>query len=47
MYDAALTQFIGFYDDPNLGGLSKTVEKMLQADPNFGKFLLLIKSSER
>lgn len=39
MYDAALTQFIGFYDDPNLGGLGKTVEKMLHEDPDFGKSL--------
>ncbi|XP_054156914.1 tetratricopeptide repeat protein 38-like [Oppia nitens] len=35
LYDAAVTQLIGWYDDPNLGGLSKTCDDMVKADPNF------------
>ncbi|KFM77842.1 Tetratricopeptide repeat protein 38, partial [Stegodyphus mimosarum] len=35
LYDAALSQYVGWYDEPSLGGLSKTVEEMTAADPNF------------
>ena len=29
-------QYVGWYDDDSLGGLEKTVEKMVNTDPNFG-----------
>ena len=29
-------QYVGWYDDDSLGGLEKTVEKMINTDPNFG-----------
>lgn len=35
LYDAALTQMMTFHDDPAMGGLGKTIENMLEADPNF------------
>ncbi|XP_029851422.2 tetratricopeptide repeat protein 38 [Ixodes scapularis] len=35
LYDAAITQYVGWYDDPALGGLSATVSKIRQADPDF------------
>ncbi|CAG2182696.1 unnamed protein product, partial [Oppiella nova] len=35
LYDAAVTQLIGWYDDPNMGGLAKTCDDMLRADPHF------------
>ncbi|CAG2100045.1 unnamed protein product [Medioppia subpectinata] len=35
LYDAAITQLIGWFDDPNVGGLVKTVDDMHSADPNF------------
>lgn len=35
MFDAALTQYVGWYDDPNLGGLTGTLEKMKKADAHF------------
>lgn len=35
MFDAALTQYVGWYDDPNLGGLTGTLEKMKEADAHF------------
>lgn len=34
-YDGALSQLCGWYEDPNLGGLSACVERMVQADPDF------------
>lgn len=38
MYDAAVSQYIGWYDDPSLGGLENTLKKLSEADPQFGKF---------
>ncbi|XP_069107013.1 tetratricopeptide repeat protein 38-like [Argopecten irradians] len=35
LYDAAVSQLTGWYEDPNFGGLSATIEKMLAADPEF------------
>ena len=35
MYDAAVGQEIYHYSNEQLGGFSGTVEKMLEADPNF------------
>ncbi|XP_076371125.1 tetratricopeptide repeat protein 38-like isoform X1 [Tachypleus tridentatus] len=35
LFDAALTQFIGWYDDKIFGGLKKTLENMKAADPSF------------
>lgn len=35
LFDAALTQYVGWYDDAQLGGLEQTLEKMKRADPNF------------
>ncbi|GFQ75338.1 tetratricopeptide repeat protein 38 [Trichonephila clavata] len=35
LYDAALSQYVGWYEEPSLGGLSKTVQDMISIDPNF------------
>ncbi|XP_078599127.1 tetratricopeptide repeat protein 38-like [Branchiostoma floridae x Branchiostoma japonicum] len=35
MYDAVVTQYIGWYDDASVGGLMGAMEKMNQADPDF------------
>ncbi|XP_021376041.1 tetratricopeptide repeat protein 38-like isoform X2 [Mizuhopecten yessoensis] len=35
LYDAALSQMVGWYEDPNFGGLMTTIDKMLEADPEF------------
>lgn len=35
LYDATLTQYVGWYEDATLGGLGATCDKMLAADPNF------------
>lgn len=37
LYDAAVSQFIGWYDEPNFGGLVGTLGRMVEADPKFGK----------
>ncbi len=39
LYDASLTQYIGWYDDYSLGGLEATIEKILYAEPQFGLYL--------
>ncbi|CAH1251951.1 TTC38 [Branchiostoma lanceolatum] len=41
MYDAVLTQYVGWYDDSSVGGVDASLERLLQADPNFvmGKVL--------
>lgn len=31
-------QYVGWYDDDSLGGLEKSVEKMIGNDPNFGTY---------
>lgn len=38
LYDAAITQYIGWYDDVNVNGLSGSLDKMLEEDPNFSEF---------
>ena len=35
LYDAALTQLVGFYDDPKLDGLLGSLESMVNEDPDF------------
>jgi len=37
LYDAAISQYVGWYDDANLGGLAGSLERMISADPTFGK----------
>lgn len=43
LYDCAITQFCGLYDDSNYGGLLKTLDDMTRADPDFvlGQSLVL------
>ena len=35
MYDAAVSQYVGWYDDPSLGGLEQTLQRLNEADPTF------------
>ncbi|GBL60739.1 hypothetical protein AVEN_15587-1, partial [Araneus ventricosus] len=35
LYDAAISQYVGWYEEPSLGGISKTVQEMISIDPNF------------
>ncbi|KAK2173083.1 hypothetical protein NP493_898g00007 [Ridgeia piscesae] len=35
LYDATLTQYIGWYDEASVGGLEASAAKLLEADPNF------------
>ncbi|CAL1541985.1 unnamed protein product [Lymnaea stagnalis] len=35
LYDAAVTQYAGWYDDDSLGGMEGTLNKLREADPNF------------
>ncbi|XP_074642499.1 tetratricopeptide repeat protein 38-like [Tubulanus polymorphus] len=35
MFDASLTQYVSWYDDPQLGGLENTLKKLKEADPSF------------
>ncbi|KXJ23457.1 tetratricopeptide repeat protein 38 [Exaiptasia diaphana] len=35
LYDAALTQYTGWYEEPSVGGLEKTMSDLIQADPEF------------
>lgn len=37
MYDAVISQFVGWYDCKELDGLGNTLEKMITADPEFSK----------
>lgn len=37
LYDAAISQFVGWYDDKQLDGLEGSMKKMLEADPQFSK----------
>ena len=30
-------QYVGWYDDPSLGGMEKTISDMMTADPEIGK----------
>ncbi|XP_031563216.1 tetratricopeptide repeat protein 38-like isoform X2 [Actinia tenebrosa] len=35
LFDAALTQYTGWYEEPSVGGLEKSLTDLLAADPNF------------
>jgi tetratricopeptide (TPR) repeat protein len=35
LYDASLSQYIGWYNDKSMGGLEKTMANMIESDPNF------------
>ncbi|XP_021957309.1 tetratricopeptide repeat protein 38 [Folsomia candida] len=35
LYDSCLSQYVGWYDDPQMGGLETTLEELGNADPNF------------
>ncbi|KAI1290173.1 Tetratricopeptide repeat protein 38 [Halotydeus destructor] len=35
LYDAAVSQYVGWYDDANMGGLEATIKKMVEVDPTF------------
>ncbi|XP_071101465.1 tetratricopeptide repeat protein 38-like [Haliotis cracherodii] len=35
MFDASLTQYVGWYDDTGTGGIETSIQKMMEADPNF------------
>ncbi|CAH1785257.1 unnamed protein product [Owenia fusiformis] len=35
LYDAAVTQIVGYYDDSSVGGLEATLKRMLECDPDF------------
>ncbi|KAK2548284.1 Tetratricopeptide repeat protein 38 [Acropora cervicornis] len=36
MYDATVTQYTGWYDEPSVGGIEGSLSKMITADPDFG-----------
>jgi len=36
LYDASLTQYTGWYDDPSMGGLELCLTKLIESDPHFG-----------
>lgn len=38
-------QLIGWFDDPNMGGLPNTIDNMVSADPDFGLFSRLFRST--
>lgn len=35
LYDAALTQYVGWYEEPLFGGLTNTCNQLLKEDPTF------------
>ncbi|KAH9512625.1 Tetratricopeptide repeat protein 38 [Bulinus truncatus] len=35
LYDAIVTQYVGWYDDHTLGGMAGTLDKLIGADPDF------------
>lgn len=35
LFDASLTQYVGWYDDPSVGGIEHTVKNTIKADPDF------------
>ena len=37
LYDAALTQFVGWFDDDQHNGLGGTLMRMFKEDNSFGK----------
>jgi hypothetical protein len=36
LYDAIVTQYVAWYDEPSVGGIEKCIEKIQQEDENFG-----------
>jgi len=32
-------QYVGYYDDDTFGGVTPTIQKLYEADPNFGKYV--------
>ena len=38
MLDACITQFTASYNIPGVGGLHATMERLKEADPDFGKY---------
>jgi hypothetical protein len=37
LYDITLSQFVGWYENLQYGGIENTIKNMINADPNFGK----------
>ncbi|CAE1330601.1 unnamed protein product [Acanthosepion pharaonis] len=35
MFDATVTQYVGWYDDDSVGGIEGSISKMMSADPSF------------
>ena len=35
-------QYVGWYDESSVGGIENSIDKMMAADPNFGKWFLNI-----
>lgn len=35
LFDAVLTQYVGWYDESSVGGIEASIDKMITADPNF------------
>lgn len=35
LFDAAVTQYIGWYEETSFGGLEKTIESIIETDPDF------------
>lgn len=42
LYDAAISQYVDWYDDKQLDGLESTLKKLLEADPQFSKKFQII-----
>ena len=32
-------QYVGWYEDNSVGGIANNINKMVEADPNFGKYI--------
>ena len=32
-------QYVGWYEDNSVGGIENSINKMVEADPNFGKYI--------
>lgn len=37
LYDAALTQWVGWYDDSTMGGIDSTLDRLVKEDPTFSQ----------
>ena len=35
LYDAVVTQYVGWYDDPCFSGIEPSLKELIEADPNF------------